>query len=149
MKSVPIRLMAIGLMAAAPFKPVATMTGIASVVDGDGVRFGEVEIRLRGIAAPEDNDRKREPGGPESSANLRAYVEGKKIVCALDGTTASSNRPVGICFLGEEDIGAYQVRSGHARDCPAFSNGMYRDEEMEARQAGKDLSKLYPLPSYC
>ena len=102
-----------------------------------------------GIAAHEDNDKKRELGGPESTASLRPRLECKLITCALDGTTASSNRPVGICLLDDQDIGTYQVRTGHARDCPAFSNGMYRDEELQAREAGQDLSKIYPLPGYC
>lgn len=42
--------------------------------DGDGVLFGDVEVRLRGIAAPEDNQKKREPGGPESTKKLRSII---------------------------------------------------------------------------
>ena len=36
------------------------LTGVAHVKDGDGVALGEwPDIRLQGIAAPEDNDGKR------------------------------------------------------------------------------------------
>jgi len=135
--------------ASGTIQSVATLTGVAKVQDGDGVLFGKVEIRLQGIAAPEDSSKKRDPDGPASSANLRAYVEGKTIACQLDGTVASSNRPVGICYLGDVDIGEYQVLTGHARDCPHFSGGRYARAEAEARAAGRDLSKTYALPDYC
>lgn len=39
------------------FEPVAMMIGIASVKDGDGLLFGDVELRLQGIAAPELDDK--------------------------------------------------------------------------------------------
>lgn len=131
------------------FRGIATLTGVAKVADGDGVLFGKVEIRLQGIAAPEDNTQKRDPDGPASGASLRALVENKPIVCQLDGTVASSNRPVGVCYLGDVDIGEYQVRTGHARDCPPFSGGRYAKAEAEARASGRDLSKTYALPDYC
>lgn len=70
------------------FESVATFIGVAIVKDGDGILFGKVEVRLQGIAAPEDNGHKRDPGGPASSANLRALVEGKMLRCELDGSTA-------------------------------------------------------------
>lgn len=130
------------------FESVATLTGTANVIDGDGVLFGHVEVRLQGIAAPEDNGRKRDIGGPESSANLQDFVQGKMLRCELDGTTAGK-RPVGICYLAGKDIGLYQVESGHARDCPNFSDSRYAAAEKIAREAGKDLSAIYELPDYC
>lgn len=133
---------------AKPFPVVAVMQGIATVKDGDGVILNGTEVRLQGVAAPEDNEFKREPGGPESTANLRTLVEGKHIRCDLDGTRARG-RPVGICYLGSLDIGEHQVRTGHARDCPRFSKGRYAKVEQEARAAGKNLSLIYPLPQYC
>lgn len=125
------------------------IVGIARVVDGDGISVGDIpDIRLQGIAAPEDNDVRRQPGGPESSANLRALVEGKEVVCQPDGTK-TRGRPVAICYLRAQDIGLHQVVSGHARDCPRFSKGRYAEAEAKARAAGRDLSAIYPLPGYC
>jgi micrococcal nuclease len=131
--------------------PVAAMlTGIAVAHDGDDLRFGRGQIRLRGIAAPEDYRGNREPGGPESTQHLADFVDGREVTCQLDGTTAGrSRRPVGTCFLDGEDIGALQVCAGHARDCPAFSGGRYAAVEAEARAAGRDLSRIYPLLGYC
>lgn len=124
------------------------MEGIADVKDGDGILINDIEIRLQGIAAPEDNEFKRDPGGPESTANLRLLVQGKFVRCELDGTR-TRNRPVGICYLNGADTGEHQVRTGHARDCPRFSRGRYAKAEQAARAAGKNLSAIYPLPAYC
>ena len=125
---------------------VAVITGIASVEDGDGILFGDVEIRLQGIAAPELGD----PFGYESYLGLNALASGKEVRCELDGSTAGrSRRPVGICFLDGLDVGLAQVQAGLARDCPSFSKGRYRDAEKEAKDAGNDLSSVYDLPKYC
>lgn len=125
------------------------IVGIARVVDGDGISVGDIpDIRLQGVAAPENNGAKREPGGPESTANLRAFVEGKSVVCKPDGTR-TRGRPVAVCFLGEKDIGLHQVETGHARDCPRFSGRRYADAEARARAGGRDLRAIYPLPAYC
>ena len=134
---------------AASFETVAVMSGVVTVPDGDDVRFGQINVRLQGIAAPEDG-RDPDPGGPESTANLRAIAEGRYVVCHLDGTTAGrSMRPAGICYLGDRDLGRYQVETGHARDCPAYSGGRYADAEAHAVAAGSDLSAIYDLPGYC
>ena len=76
-----------------PIRTVAKISGIANVKDGDGILFGKVEIRLQGIAAPEYNSKKMEKFGWESSVHLRQLVGGKELICHLDGTVASSNRP--------------------------------------------------------
>lgn len=130
------------------FEAVAVISGIAKTKDGDGILFGKVEVRLQGIAAPEDNSRKVETGGPESTANLRKLVDGNYAICHLDGSLAGK-RPVGICFVNAREINLHQVKTGHARDCPAFSMGRYKNAEQEAQEAGIDLSQLYVLPNYC
>ena len=126
-------------------QPVARISGVASVKDGDGVLFGKVEVRLQGVAAPE----LRDPYGKESKAALVALVEGKTASCELDGTVASSNRPVGVCFVDGIDVGGEMIRLGFARDCPAFSLGRYDVLELEAVGAGQNLSLTYALPDYC
>lgn len=127
------------------------IVGAARVIDGDGISVGDIpDIRLLGIAAPEDNDVRRDPGGPESSANLRALVEGKEVVCRPDGTR-TRGRPVAVCYITGTtiELGLHQVETGHARDCPRFSKGRYAAAEAKARAGGRDLSRIYPLPGYC
>lgn len=130
------------------FDPVAVITGMADARDGDDVVFGQVAVRLRGIAAPEDGGHAVEPGGPESTRHLRALVAGREVVCWLDGTHAR-NRPVGVCYVDGLNLNRAQVEAGHARDCPRFSSGGYAEAEARARAAGRDLAAIYDLPGYC
>lgn len=131
----------------AAFVPVATLSGHAVAVDGDDLAFGDVRVRLRGVAAPEDRRGHREAGGDAATRNLAAAVAGQWVVCHLDGTTAgSTHRPVGQCFAGDVDLGEWQIRSGVARDCPRYSGGAYAEAEAAA---GHLLASTYRLPAYC
>ena len=137
-------------LSAEEFRTYAVLSGVAHAIDGDDVAFGGVRVRLRGIAAPEDRRGAVEPGGPEATLNLAQIVNDQLVICHLDGTTTpGSMRPVGICFVDGQDIGRLQVRAGHARDCPAYSGGMYSEDEVHAQVAGNDLSEIYLLPGYC
>lgn len=152
MKGVSMRGMtsiaALALVASAAFAGQTIISGLAHVIDGDGIAFSGIEVRMQGIAAPEDNGARREPGGPESTAHLRALAEGRFVACRLDGTR-TRGRPVGICSIDGIDLGEAQVESGHARDCRHFSKGRYAEAEHRARTAGRDLAAIYSLPGYC
>lgn len=50
---VPVLISALPFAAAAQSSGTATITGPASVVDGDGLKIGSMAIRLHGIDAPE------------------------------------------------------------------------------------------------
>ena len=131
-----------------PFPVKGTMRGVASVVDGDGIAIAGTEVRLQGLAAPEDRRGRVDPGGKEATAALQALVEGKPVVCFLDGTK-TRGRPVGVCEYQGVDVATILVRDGFARDCPRFSKGRYADAEATARANGRDLSLIYELPKYC
>lgn len=137
-----------GVNADPPFPVAATLSGIAGVKDGDGVLFGDVEVRLQGIAAPEDRRGQVDVGGKEATAALESLALGQLTVCILDGTTAR-RRPVGMCMVNGLDIGGEMVRTGFARDCPSYSRSRYARLEAEARAVGRDLSQIYALPDYC
>ena len=139
---------------APPFAAVAVLTGTATVKDGDGLLFGDVEIRLQGIAAPEHSAMQQDPYGAEARDNLaRLLGEGGRgiVECHLDGTIAGAGRrPVAWCWSQRVgDLGAAQIAAGFARDCPHFSKGRYAALEQSARRAGRNLSLVYPLPRYC
>lgn len=136
------------IAAVASARPAGVISGLATAKDGDDVIVQSIDVRLQGIAAPEDSRAKREPGGPEATASLAAIVAGGSVRCELDGTKARG-RPVAICYLNGRDIGELQVLAGHARDCPRFSGGRYAAAETKARSEGNDLSAIYALPSYC
>lgn len=107
---------------------VATLTGAAQVKDGGGLLFGRVEVRLQGVAAPEVGRDTNRREGALAKAALEQLVGNAIITCYLDGTTANSNRPVGVCYIGTDDLGEILIRSGYARDCPAFSLGRYAEQ---------------------
>ncbi len=128
----------------------AVLTGRGEVVDGDGITFGDVEVRLQGIAAPEwGGAGGNHPGGRAARDALARLIGGRPVLCELDGTTASSNRPVGICYVDGQDVGEVLVAQGHARDCPRYSQGRYAEVERQAKAQGSDLSRIYDLPGYC
>ena len=128
------------------FEPVATLTGFPAVVDGDGLTFGRIEVRLQGIAAPELSD----PGGSESRLHLQQVVGNHSVECLLDGTLAGAGRrPVGVCFVEGKDVGLAQVLSGNALDCPRYSKGRYQQAENTAIAHGMKLRSQYVLPGYC
>ena len=135
-------------LAEPPFPIVGAIWGIAGVRDGDGILIGEIEIRLQGIAAPEDRGGQVDPGGKEATEALEILALGRQVICHLDGT-ATSKRPVGVCSVDGRDVGRAMVRAGFARDCPAYSLGRYARDESAARADGKNLSVTYDLPGYC
>lgn len=91
--------------------------GVATAKDGDDVIVQGIDMRLQGIAAPEDFGRKRQPGGPEATANLKKLVGGKTIACTPDGTRARG-RPVVTCAVSGVDVSQLQVEQGIATDSP-------------------------------
>ena len=75
-------------------------------------------------------------------AFMTDLVLGKSVRCELDGNK-TYDRFVGICFLGEKDVGASIILSGFAFDCLRFSKGRYKN--LERRQAIQSIK----LPTYC
>ncbi|MBP6010742.1 MAG: thermonuclease family protein [Alphaproteobacteria bacterium] len=148
MKRIGLALLVALAAASAGAKTFGSIEGPATAKDGDDVIVQGIDIRLQGIAAPEDSNSRREPGGPESTASLSAIVAGGPVRCELDGTKARG-RPVAICYINGRDIGELQVFAGHARDCPRFSRGRYAKAETLAQAEGRNLSSTYSLPSYC
>lgn len=130
------------------FAAEGLLSGPGTAKDGDDVIVQAIDVRLKGIAAPEDNSRSRQPGGPEATANMHRLVDGQQLVCHPDGTKARG-RPVATCTVNGKDVGELQVEQGFARDCPRYSGGRYAAAEQRAKAAGHDLSAIYTLPGYC
>lgn len=114
------------------------ISGIATHVrDGDTIEINGTAIRLDGLHAPELS----EPLGSIAKAAMVRHVLGKIVTCTFIGDQ-THDRIVGICYLNDEDIAAWLVSQGLARDCPHFSGGRYKKLE---REPGASL----PLPNYC
>ena len=113
------------------------LAGRATVTDGNTLWVADQAVRLQGVAAPE----RSEPGRAAATAFVRELVAGREVTCDLDGTR-TRGRVVGVCRVGDRDIGAELIRAGLARDCPRYSKGRYEGLETPA---GRQL----PLPGYC
>ncbi len=117
----------------------ADLSGPARAIDGDTMRVGETTVRIWGIAAPE----RSEPGGRQATAAMADLLARGPVSC-LDSGDRSHGRVVAACTVAGVDIGGAMVASGWARDCPAYSGGVYG--LVEARAARR---VDYLLPGYC
>ena len=111
--------------------------GVARVIDGDTVEVAGHRVRLNGVAAPE----RSEPGGAEAASGLLRIVAGRTVRCTLNGER-THGREVGVCRVGDLDVGGAVIAAGLARDCAHFSGGRYAPLEPAA-------AKSLPLPGYC
>ena len=104
-----------------------------------------VKLRLEGIDAPESC----QPWGPQATAALRERVLGRRVQVPEQGHDRYG-RALGDLMLGEEDVGAWMVRQGHAWSYRTHGeSGRYDREEDLARQAGRGLfSQTDPMRPY-
>lgn len=122
---------------------VRTIEGAAAVVDGDGLEIEGRKIRLFGIDAPETGQHCERDGGLRWPCGQYATVEldrvagGRRLRCQVKAVDAYE-RPVAICYHGESDIAAEQVRGGWAVAYRRYSE-RYVDLEDEARRARRGV----------
>ena len=117
--------------AAAP--AAADISGHARVVDGDGLEIGGQRIRLHGVDAFETRQMCGAHACGRASADaLRNLVGGRPVDCA-EMDRDRYDRIVAICHVDGEDLGAAQVRQGHAVAYTRYSQ-RYVMEERAARR---------------
>lgn len=120
-----------------------TVSGTASVIDGDTLEVADRSIRLHGIDAAETGQRCAAPGRkiarPSNGAidRLRQLVAGG-VVC--NGSESDDyGRLIAICTNGAgKAINRLMVREGHAWAFVKFSSD-YVNEEKAARDAGLNI----------
>ncbi|HEV7433300.1 MAG TPA: thermonuclease family protein [Pseudorhizobium sp.] len=123
-----------------------SITGRASVVDGDTLEIRGERIRLSGVDAPESWQRCKDAKGQE-------YRCGKIAANALDEWLARSRptrcmeldrdrykRMVADCFRADgQSVGSCLVRNGHALDWRRYSKGAYAADQAQARAARRGM----------
>jgi endonuclease YncB( thermonuclease family) len=113
-----------------------SIVGPALVVDGDGLRIGEWEIRLLGIDAPELRDGTK---GLRSRDEVQALIAKRVVEC--EGQYFDRyNRVVAICRVEGRDLGEDMLSIGWARAWPKYLEGTpvkdtYLEAERKARKA--------------
>lgn len=101
-----------------------TLTGSATVQDGDTLYVNHEPVRLWGVDAEELD----EPNGYAAKAHLILLIRDRLVTCTWSGW--SYNRKVGVCHVGSEyNLNLQMVRDGYALDCKHYSNGLYRSSE--------------------
>ena len=108
------------------------------VVGGDTVKFGPQSVRLFGIDAPEKgqscDDGAWRPG-PLAKKALEDFIAGRPVSCKQVDYDGKNNRPVALCFAGEDDLQALMVSAGWAWAHTQFSD-QYVDAERRAARRG-------------
>nr|WP_281399840.1 thermonuclease family protein [Microvirga zambiensis] len=116
-----------------------SLEGRAQVTDGDTIRIGEARIRIKGIDAPEMEQRCSRAGrayacGEASRRALIDLVSGEIVRCRAAGRDRYQ-RILARCSVNAKDIGARMVEDGWA-----VSYGRdYDPEEIRARSRSVGL----------
>jgi len=104
-------------------------------MDDGALRRKRVKVRLVGLDAPE----RCQAHGPEAGAALASRVQGRQVTVRRRATD-DYGRALGTLWLGDEDVGAWLVREGHAWSARWRGGaGPYASEEGAARAARRGL----------
>jgi endonuclease YncB( thermonuclease family) len=146
MKTMRLWLVALVVILSALATPsyAQTLTGQASVIDGDTIEIHRQRIRLSGIDAPESDqlcrgdDSLQYRCGAKAANALDAFIAGRPVSC-VDLDQRTYRRVVAICTVGGVDLADWMVRQGLALDWPKYSKGDYAPAQNEAKQAERGL----------
>ncbi|MBK1669306.1 hypothetical protein CKO28_14810 [Rhodovibrio sodomensis] len=126
-----------------------SVTGRASVTDGDTLEIRDVDIRLHGIDAPESAQTcvaggQRWPCGRRSANALDAKIDRRTVRC--EGRDRDRyGRLIAVCYLGSTDLNAWLVRHGWALAYRRYSRDYVPEERRaEADQAGIWRGRFVP-----
>jgi endonuclease YncB( thermonuclease family) len=96
-----------------------TITGQASVIDGDTIEINRTRIRLHGIDAPESGqicktaERKEYLCGQQAAFALSDKIKGRVVECRKKDLDRYS-RIVAVCLVSGEDVNGWMVAQGWA-----------------------------------
>jgi endonuclease YncB( thermonuclease family) len=134
----PVVLAALLSLASSSFaREVVTITGRASIVDGDTVEIHGKRIRLFGIDAVESGQRCQKYGKPwlcgrDSAFALADKIGDEPITCSGDKFDRYRHL-VARCALNGEDLGGWMVENGWAVALRRYSE-LYVEREARARE---------------
>lgn len=121
-----------------------SLTGRASVTDGDTLEIQGVRIRLYGVDAPESSQPCLDGKGQvyrcgQVSANRLAQLIGQSTVSCTRRDTDRYGRTVATCTVGGQSINEWLVRQGLAVAYLQYGGGIYQAAENEARKARRGV----------
>lgn len=112
--------------------------GMGAAIDGDSIRLGGEEFRLKGIDAPEfdqicDKDGKAWRCGETARIVLARELARGPLLCRSSERDKYGRR-LGVCSVAGMELNGYMVRAG-----AAIAYGGYEREEAEARDAKRGI----------
>lgn len=130
----------VGYAAAEPGSGIpSSITGSATVIDGDTITLGEHKVRLNGFDTPE---RDSMCGSTDvyaaASKALADFIADQTVTCELNGDK-SYDRVIGTCSARGTDFGTFMVESGWGRDWKRYSGGKFAAAEKAARTDRRGL----------
>ncbi|MGR8921418.1 MAG: thermonuclease family protein [Gammaproteobacteria bacterium] len=122
--------------------PAAEVSGRARVIDGDSLRIGDEEIRLKGIDAPEFTQVCQVRGrdwrcGRAAAETLGFLLTNAALRCTFDERDVYG-RALATCWRGEVNVNAMMVEVGMALAYRRYSS-RYVEQEDIAREAKRGL----------
>lgn len=106
-----------------PASAAESITGHATVVDGDTIELQGKRVQLFGIDAPETAQSCEQTTGRSyrcgqaATAALRGLIGTDKVVCEpreIEPKSLAKARLTAVCRVGVEDLSAWMVSHGHA-----------------------------------
>jgi len=130
---------------------LASISGVATVIDGDTIQIHRQAIRLFGIDAPEGGqscqlDGKAWRCGP-AAANALADLVGRRTVTCQARDHDRYGRTVAVCSVGGQDLSAWLAREGWALAYRRYSMDYVADEDA-ARAAKRGLWRGTFIPPW-
>ena len=120
-----------------------SLSGKAIIVDGDTIKINGESIRFGGIDAPESYffgkkqfcylDDIEVLCGMLSKEKLKEKIGKNFVTCLLEKNQDRNKRYVGECYINDESLSVYMVRSGFAFDYPKYSNGKFKKDQEFAK----------------
>ena len=120
-----------------------TITGVASVTDGDSLEIRGTRIRLHGIDAPESRQLCTRPSGQQWRCGQQAALAlsdriGRRSVSCVTRDIDRYGRTIAVCSQDGVDLNRWMVSEGWAVAYRQFSRD-YVSVEAEARRAGRNI----------
>ena len=122
---------------------VKNIYGKPIVIDGDTINLNNKVIRFSGIDAPESYYRGKEQVcylnkkkffcGKLSKKKLKEKIGNELVVCKRERNTDIYGRILAECFIKDESLSKFMVRSGYAFDFTRYSKKKYAEDEIYAK----------------